>query len=184
MRLQRVFIGLPVPSLAAAQLTALLTPNITAQASLVAMENLHITLAYLGKIPEETLAVLGDNLANVSELLPQTIRVNAIAPFPDRQSGVIAAWVEPTTALTSLFSAVQNILAARQLDADYHSIFRPHITLVRHKSAGLADTGEPMACRLDYAANQLGIYEGVSTAQGYRYHCFFSIDRSAGSSSV
>lgn len=106
-------------------------PVVSAAARRVSMDQLHMTVAFLGSVPPEKGARLAAQLSSV------------VAPLPAQRAGQAEYWpsaahprlvVVPFMAgdgLGELEARVRALVAALQLPIDDHRPFRPHITLAR-----------------------------------------------------
>ena len=183
LKLRRVFVALPVAKQPARRLFGCISDKLDDNQHPVCWRNYHITLAFLGALSPDQLISLRSTMSDLTDLLPQNIEIGGLSPFPKKSSAIMAAIVSPTESLRALHSAV--ILSTRKagIEVTRPSRFRPHITLARCKR-GLFNTALPLDQQAShFQANTLGIYEGHTTSEGYRYQCLFSIARSAGSSS-
>jgi len=178
----RVFIAISIPSRAKQALRRHSRRWHSEKPSWVAVQNYHITLAFLGTLDESQLAGLGSALPSLADTLPSSLSVREIAPFPRRQGTILAALIEADRPLLFLHQQVNVLLKQQGLPTDGRRPFRPHITLARSKT-GWKGPEKSRSAALSIEPQHLGIYAGHQGSQGYRYHCYFRIDRSAGSSS-
>jgi 2'-5' RNA ligase len=142
-------------------------------------EQLHVTLAFLGAVPEERLA---DVIAAASEAAatqrPFTITLDAFGRFPASGTPRIV-WLgmgEGATESSNLAVAVRLALAAREIPFD-DKPFRPHVTLARVKQDADRPTARAIAAAaqrlrvppLRFAAEALIAFESVLSPKGPRY---------------
>ena len=183
MTIQRVFVALPVEpadaGLLASRLPGFEDPGIKT----VAWQNYHVTLAFIGSISTGCLKNLGKRLPVLANHLPQTLDIEAAAPFPKRSSGMLVALIKPTDSLMKLERAVTGVLDDAAVGFDRRERFRPHITLARTGRRQGPGTFAEISLDLRFVVSRLGIYRGEMTGSGYRYQSLFSIERRAGSSS-
>lgn len=143
----RAFIAIPVPDETAAALVRL-------QAALphgrpVPEDNLHLTLAFLGDVPEPVLADLDDALAVLAWIAPE-VRFSGLDSFTEAERGTVFAAVERTEALVGLQAKLETL--ARGLGSDLpRRRFRPHVTLTRGKR-------RPSGLARDRLATQMGMH--------------------------
>jgi 2'-5' RNA ligase len=93
------------------------------------LENLHLTLAFLGQQPSEQLPAL----KNILAALPRTpipLVLNRVGYFP-RNKIAWAGMHEIPIALTELHQSLTNALIQNRIAFDNKSTFKPHITLAR-----------------------------------------------------
>src|SRR5690606_26302550 len=103
----RVFAALPVAVDIRAQLHALLQQQPEApDIHWVPAANYHITLAFLGDLSGQQLAALCAALNAAKPLPAVTIRLRAIARFPDSSGHIIAAGIHKSAELSRLHKAV------------------------------------------------------------------------------
>ena len=130
----------------------------------VPRDNLHATVAFLGSVPEASLAaVLAAGSASAREGLPFALRVEAIDFWPKPQVLVAtAATPPPAEALAErLWRAVEPLGIPRD-----HRPLRIHVTLarkVRKPTPGLA------MHPVDWAVASLALVESVTDPAGARY---------------
>ncbi|RMJ05588.1 2'-5'-RNA ligase [Marinobacter litoralis] len=93
-------------------------------------EQLHLTLVFLGNVPEGTVPGLFDSAGSVSAE-PFELAVRGLGCFgsPERPS-ILWAGVCPETPVVSLHRQLLETLVAAGVRVDHHN-FKPHITLSR-----------------------------------------------------
>ncbi|MFC5663633.1 RNA 2',3'-cyclic phosphodiesterase [Kitasatospora misakiensis] len=125
-----------------------------------AVEGWHLTLAFLGEVPEERVPELAAGLAAVAEVNPvHVLRLAGAGRFGDR---VLWAGVEGRVwALRRLAEAVNEATAAVAGETDAFS-FHPHLTLARAGSSRGRRRAEQRvaAAELDGLAQALDGYRG------------------------
>lgn len=101
----------------------------------VPVENLHITLKFLGHIKEETVEKVKDKLYNiVSSFKPFRLRFNGIGFFPDRKRPrVIWIDISDSDVLKNLQEIIEERLAEIGLAREKRG-FSPHLTIGRIRS--------------------------------------------------
>jgi len=130
MASHRLFLGLEIPSELKRKLLAIKTP--LPGARWLNPRQMHLTLVFLGSVPDQGLAEL-----------PQRLRRLAMAPFQLRIQGlgrfgsssypkVLWAGLEPVEPLAQLHQTLIEQLAPLGL-GDQTAAFKPHITLARFK---------------------------------------------------
>jgi 2'-5' RNA ligase len=106
----------------------------------VAPENLHITLKFLGEVPNEQLESVTMALSSVRSQAAVTLEIAGLGFFPsERRPRVLWAGVAATPNLPPLAAAIDLALMPLGIPPNEHE-FRPHLTLVR-----LRDIGAPAA---------------------------------------
>ena len=130
---------------------------------LVAPENLHLTMAFLGMQPAPLLPAIAAVLDQIA--LPEmTLQVDCYGYFP-RARIAWAGIVQPPAALLALHDALIAVLGRCDIGHDKEATFRPHITLMRNATAGGAATVAPVC----WHAPQLALVQSTTTARGPVY---------------
>jgi len=143
----RVFIAIDVPAEIRQRLAAIqdqLRPASSA-ARWVSTDSIHITLRFMGEIPEERREDIDSALTGLS-WLPMSIAVRGIGFFPGvRSPRILWAGVECPT-MEGLASEVDTRLVQAGFDSEKRA-FRAHLTLARTKErrleSALVKTAEP-----------------------------------------
>ncbi len=97
-------------------------------------ETLHLTLAFLGDVPERVLAEIGEELEAI-RAAPLRLRVSGLGTFGEPVPFVLWARVEPTSELERLQAAVRRAPERAGLRLQRER-FRPHVTLARFRHPG------------------------------------------------
>jgi len=124
----RAFVALPLPAETCEGLE-----RVQSQAPLgrpVPVENMHLTLAFLGDIPPDGLDDLAEAMADIDPPPRFDIRLDGLAFFGGQPPGALAATVRPEPLLESLHGAVLRAARAAGLTVKRQR-FRPHVTLLR-----------------------------------------------------
>lgn len=139
---RRVFLALPLGDTIRAEVEQLsadlrkaaqFTP---ARIAWVPAQNYHITLHFLGRLPEESIARLEDALPTAAAgVKPLDLQLRGLGYFPaPRDPNVVWLGVHrPPRALFDLYRAVSQVVVAAGLEAPRPD-FHPHVTLGRFKS--------------------------------------------------
>jgi RNA 2',3'-cyclic 3'-phosphodiesterase len=128
-------------------------------------ENLHLTLAFLGNVPQERIAELAEIGARAAEAAaPFPLTLDALGVF--RDAGV--AWAGPQAipaGLRRVFDVLRASLRAAVLPTE-RRVFNPHVTLARRCHHGLAATVmEP----LDWRVESIALMASETLPEGARY---------------
>jgi len=101
----------------------------------VRVDNMHLTLKFLGKTPENILPKIQESLFNVVlSYNPFYIRIYGTGVFPNRKyPRVIWVGVEDSDMLKRLYSDIENVMASLGFKKEQRS-FKPHLTLGRVRS--------------------------------------------------
>jgi 2'-5' RNA ligase len=169
----------------AAELKRALANNITA--NWVAAENMHLTVRFIGHVPDDRAPALLDALSPPVELAPFDVELTGCGRFPPRgQPRVI--WIGVTRGLPSL-AALHAEFDRRVLPFGYEPETRPfsaHLTLARITGAPRGQTiaidaalramnPGPVAFRVDHAT----VLESRLSPKGPTYHVRMRVDLKA-----
>lgn len=182
MKLERVFIALPVDRTLCAKLADLIAPYLNRNIRPVAQQNFHLTVAFLGAVTRTQLHELKTRMDILGPQVPDRIEIGGIRRFPGKTGHVVAATICNSEELKVLYQSTLNLLESSSITINPPKLFRPHITLarVRRRTAHVVEI--PLEKPIVFNPVALGIYEGIHTETTYRYQCLFSTDRRAGSS--
>ena len=137
-----LFIAVTVPSTIAARLAAL--GGGIPGARPLPMENMHITLLYVGEID----AMLADEVCEALSAInhaPFTLKVSGVGFFGTRRAPrLLYAGVSPHDDLVMLHRKVENLLAPMRTSRHQRK-YQPHITLCRLKNASCRRVGNFLA---------------------------------------
>lgn len=142
-------------------------------------DNLHLTLAYLGDIPEEVLEILHDLLCAACLPAPD-IAFDALGTFAEMERGLTFAAVAPSDTLIALHAKTAHL--ARQAGVDLpRRRLRPHVTLTRAnrqpKGPARDRLAAAMGTQIDvpgFTAQALNLYQSHLTPTGARYEVMAS----------
>ncbi|WP_225072775.1 RNA 2',3'-cyclic phosphodiesterase [Desulfuromonas sp. CSMB_57] len=134
-------------------------------------ESLHLTLAFLGEIPEEELEKLGKAMLSIGDsFAPLTVRAGGLGAFPGpNRPRVVWLGLQGGQSLAALQAALTRELRQRDLAWD-DKPFKPHLTLARLRQSEpqlmtalqSLPAGYPGSLLLD----RLVLYESRLTPQG------------------
>jgi 2'-5' RNA ligase len=168
---RRAFIGIPVDKAFQVQINRVLESVRASRRDIswVPEGNRHLTLAFLGKLPDRQIEALLDSF-------DQTYRqeqhfeygFTKLTHFPARSSRLIALTGEPAGALAQLFDRTQAFLEGENARFD-RKPFRPHITLGRIKK--VQKTNDPFELPVDIrmSVNTLKFFQSTLTRSGSIY---------------
>lgn len=124
----KVFFGVEIAPDIKRRLLTVQTPVQSARWQ--SFEQLHLTLAFLGNVPDEAMTRLFDAAQAVSEK-PFELTVRGLGCFgtPQRPK-ILWAGVSPETPVAHLYRQLRDSLLAMGFSVEHRS-FRPHITLSR-----------------------------------------------------
>lgn len=131
----RAFLGVPIECPAA--LRSLLEDLKASGADLkvVSPDNLHVTLKFLGEIPEAQGPVLLERLRKAGFPAGYTVRVQDVGAFPDwRKFNVLwAGLTDPDGAVSKSFALSEQVFAELGFPVEPRP-FRAHLTIARKRS--------------------------------------------------
>jgi 2'-5' RNA ligase len=136
----RSFVAVPLPEsvragiLAAAGELARELPSVRWSKK---VENLHVTLKFLGRVAEDRLGEMGSALERAVGALPRFgVEMRGLGAFPSpRQARVIwAGVVDPDRRLAQVAEAIETAAAALGIADKEARLFRPHVTVGRAKA--------------------------------------------------
>jgi RNA 2',3'-cyclic 3'-phosphodiesterase len=131
----------------------------------VPLANLHVTLAFLGSVPEDSLAALLElarKLAHVGEAI--TVTLDTIEHWRRAEILCAAASAMPARA-EELSGALKSALAAAGFRPDLKP-FRAHVTLARQVRRAPADLGMPA---VTWSFEEFALIESRTLPQGSSY---------------
>ena len=173
----RLFVAIPLPPVVASAAFAVL-PEIPALRR-VRPDLMHVTLAFLGAIPDERLAeVVGAATTAAAGLRAFRVSLDAVGRFPSGGAPTVA-WLgvgEGATEMTALADALRRSLAAGSLPFDAKP-FRPHVTLARVRERAGRDEVRAIAAAIEraripalrFTADAVSVVESVVSSKGPRY---------------
>ena len=160
----RLFYGLALPqeiraaSFACAQTAAKVIDGRYAPAS-----NHHITLAFLGDVPQDRIPQAQDILSRtVSRLCAPVLTLGDTGYFGQPQNGILIIHIHAEPSLLPLHDALIHSLRQAQLPVD-PGPFSPHITLARH--ARIGDTPLPKNPPLSFAPDCAHLFLSARNAE-------------------
>ena len=173
----RLFAAVPIPRETAAQADRLL-PDVAALRR-VAPELMHVTLAFLGSVPDSAVAAASDAVADAAagqRAFP--VVLSAIGRFPATGAPRIV-WIgaeEGAADLIRLAERLRSALTRRQLPFD-EKPFRPHVTLARVREGAdraseraiAASVARVKGPRLQFRADRVLLLESALSPKGPRY---------------
>jgi RNA 2',3'-cyclic 3'-phosphodiesterase len=107
-------------------------------AKFVPTENLHLTLKFLGEVPQAKLNEVRSVLGTIRPDQPVTLEFRGLAFFPnERHPKVLWVDVESTASLKSLAADIDRAMHTRGFPLETR-VFTPHLTLARFYKPGVA----------------------------------------------
>jgi 2'-5' RNA ligase len=112
----------------------------------VPVQNIHLTIRYLGETPESKLEIIKQILSNSSNLLRNTsLEINDVGAFPNTSKPrVLWAGVQENEQLSQFHTEIDTKLVNLGFPAD-RPIFTPHLTIGRLSEAIAFDTRDKIS---------------------------------------
>jgi len=138
----RLFVALEIPSTVRENLAALIKSlrAVSPQTRWVRSENLHVTLKFIGEVPEVKLVGIREALAGVRSEQPVALAFRGLGFFPnEKHPRVLCAGIEASPNLKTLAAAID--VATEKLGIlREQRPFSPHLTLARFEPPRLPET--------------------------------------------
>ena len=137
----RLFVALEIPSEVRKNLASLIESlrAVSPQARWVRPENLHVTLKFIGEVPEARLSVIRGALASVRSEQPVTLDFRELGLFPnEKHPRVFWAGIEASPNLKTLAAEIEKAAETLGIPPEQKP-FSPHLTLARFEPPRLPD---------------------------------------------
>jgi 2'-5' RNA ligase len=137
----RLFVALEIPSAVRENLAALLESlrTVSPQTRWVRPENLHVTLKFMGEVPETKLAATRSALAGVRSDQPTTVDFRGLGFFPhEKHPRVFWAGIDASPNLKTLAADIERAMEKLGIPRERRP-FSPHLTLARFEPPGLPE---------------------------------------------
>jgi RNA 2',3'-cyclic 3'-phosphodiesterase len=137
----RLFIALEIPTAVRENLVALIKTlkEISSELRWVRLENLHVTLKFIGEAAPEKLGGIREALGAVRAEGPVTLDFRGLGFFPNgKHPRVLWAGIEASPNLKTLVSDIEQALEKLGFPREQRP-FEPHLTLARIESRGLSE---------------------------------------------
>jgi 2'-5' RNA ligase len=168
----RVFVAIELPEVLREKIFALAEKVSQGMAiKLVEKENLHLTLAFLGEIPEEKVQEIVGVLRKERKAGRIHLTLESWEPFPQKQKphGV---WINvggETGKLFGLYKRIIDGLLAKGFHLTKNALqFSPHITVGRLKSGGVRSL-EKVSLPESFTVEKISLFESRLTKKGPVY---------------
>jgi len=152
----RLFVALEIPSRVRKNLAELLQSLrvVSPQTRWVRPENLHVTLKFIGEVPEARLGAIRSALAGVDSDQPVTLDFRGLGFFPnEKHPRVFWAGIEASPNLKSLAAEIDKAMEKLGIPREQRP-FSPHLTLARFEPPRLAE--QLRAAIQEHAARDFG----------------------------
>jgi 2'-5' RNA ligase len=137
----RLFVALEIPSPVRENLAALVRElrTLAPQAKWVRAENLHVTLKFIGEVPDTKLEAIRKTLSGVHSERPVTLDFRGLGFFPnERHPRVFWTGIEASANLKALAAGLESAAEKFEIPREKRP-FSPHLTLARFESPKLTD---------------------------------------------
>lgn len=122
----------------------------------VPRHQLHLTLKFIGEVPEDLLRPLQEILATLV-VAPFSLSLQGLACLPSRrQPRIVSVGIRENRGLHSLFHAIEDSLAPLGIARDRRRYF-PHVTLLRLKNPSSADLQRFLSEHLSFATTPFAV---------------------------
>ncbi len=170
MKTLRLFIALPLPAPLRDELAALSLAAPAEGLRWTKPENLHVTLLFLGSVPESEVPVLITRLSEVNDIAPFLLQCSSVKAISRRGStSMLWAAFEPSPSFTRL---AEKVAEATRHPPDKAPL--PHSTLARAKRefrGKIEDRLFPGISHLLLEVTCFELWESLLKPQGADYHC-------------
>lgn len=175
----RTFLALDIPDSVRGEIARIQRPleELGAEVRWVAVQSMHITLKFLGEVPERQVVEIAGTLSSLSPLFgPLEISLQEIGAFPTRTSPrVVWLGILLNEDFSRLHQEVESKLVPLGFEPEDRP-FRPHLTLGRVKgkrnlnrlAAYIASQGPQARCSV-FSADALHLYRSHLHPTGARY---------------
>ena len=179
----RTFVAVPIPAGVRARLFAVagaLGRELPGVKGATKVENFHVTIKFLGQLPEERLEELGAALARVLRAVPAfTVEARGLGAFPTpRHANVIWAAVDDRTGGLARMAELVDVAVAAAVaglaprEKNDARAFHPHVTVGRSK-AGVDARARVAAAASDtfgeIPVDEVHLYESRLSRTGSTY---------------
>jgi len=137
----RLFVALEIPSTVRENLASLLESlrAVSPQTRWVRLENLHVTLKFIGEVPQAKLAGIRGALAGVRSEQPVTLDFRGLGFFPnEKRPRVFWAGIEASPNLKTLAADIEGATEKLGIPREPRP-FSPHLTLARFEPPRLPE---------------------------------------------
>jgi 2'-5' RNA ligase len=137
----RLFVALELPAAVRENLAALLKAlrAVSPQTRWVRLKNLHVTLKFIGEVPETKLAAIRIALAGVRCDQPVALDFRGFGFFPnEKRARVFWAGIEASPNLKTLAADIESVVEKLGIPSEQRP-FSPHLTLARFEPPGLPE---------------------------------------------
>jgi 2'-5' RNA ligase len=138
----RLFVALEIPTEVRENLAALIESlrAVPPKARWVRPENLHVTLKFIGEVPETKLSVIRAALASVRSEQPVTLDFRGLGFFPnEKHPRVFWVGIEASPNLKTLAAEIDGTTEKLGIPREQRP-FSPHLTLARFEPPRLPET--------------------------------------------
>jgi len=154
----RVFIGLDLPEDIKRSLGLLKSP--VRGAKWVPLENLHITVRFIGEVSENTLQIIKEELREIS-FYNFKVKLKDIGHFSAKSSPkIIWAGVEPIEEIMELRERIDEALSRVNIPLEKKK-YIPHLTLARLKGSQFPDVAEYLQQGMGFFTREFEVGEMI-----------------------
>ncbi len=137
----RLFVALEIPAVVRGNLAALIKSlrGVSPQTRWIRPQNLHVTLKFIGEVPETKLAAIRNALAGVRSEQPVALDFRGLGFFPnEKHPRVFWAGIDASTNLKTLAANIDGATEKVGIPREQRP-FSPHLTLARFEPPRLPE---------------------------------------------
>ncbi|MCB1827389.1 MAG: RNA 2',3'-cyclic phosphodiesterase [Coxiellaceae bacterium] len=168
----RVFFGIPVPDELALDCQKKILkqhPNLKNEVRWTRHGNHHITVRFLGNVPEQKINKLIDAThSEIKNLTPFEVKLRYINLFPTYHGKFGAITIEPCTELQTLYDRI-DLIATSEGAKPEHRDYMPHITLFRLRNKQSIEMNKIPLGNNTLKVNGLILYQSILIEGGSLY---------------
>jgi 2'-5' RNA ligase len=166
----RLFAAIELPEMVRMQLSLLQGGIPGARWS--AIENMHLTLRFIGEVSEAVARDIDDVLAEIRKP-PFSLSLKGVGEFGRKDGRALWAGVSQTEALQHLAAKIESALQRMGLPAETRK-YSPHVTLARLRDVPMAEiqtflTTHAMFKTPPFEVTQFALFSSLPTSKGSRY---------------
>ena len=172
----RIFIALEIPPLMQDELAGMVRPlRASMPGRFIPRENWHVTLAFLGDVPEATLPDVEDALDEAAKGIGRvTLAPDRLGKFGRSADASFWLGLADDLCLTALATRLREELREREIDFDDRP-FLPHITLARRARIPKGEL-PPLPFPVPAQATRVAVFKSTLSREGASYEEIYGID--------
>ena len=134
------------------------------------IENIHLTLRFLGDVPETDIKRLIVALTKTIQPLPSfTLTLNRLMHFPPEKQRILGLSVILTDALARLYQQIEKTVTEFGFEPEPRP-FLPHLTLARARKKPIPALPDDIHIEQEQKVKKVTLFESKLNKQGSEYH--------------